>query len=68
MRPLRPFNRKPPKPVITAMPRGCPEWNRRADAWGRHHGMPAHRWLGPGDPKPEPALAHPATDLDSSPR
>jgi hypothetical protein len=30
------------------------EWNARAAAWGKVHGMPAGLWLGPLlDPKPE---------------
>ena len=37
------------------MRRGSPEWKRRAEAWGRAHGMPAELWLGPDlDPLPEP--------------
>jgi hypothetical protein len=35
--------------------RGSPEWQRRAEAWGRARGMPAALWLGPWlDPLPEP--------------
>lgn len=40
---------------MTALRRGSPEWKRRAEAWGRAHGMPAELWLGPDlDPLPEP--------------